>query len=140
MTDQEKPPADPHRTLKVAGWLFALFALVMVVLGGILVADGRDRDDALRKLETALSDFADARGTARVSSCQQAVDFATAHNALVVRNQDLLRRIFGESSDPDVQAALAEEIAAYDANVVRVRDCSPGGLAAFADGTGGYLP
>jgi uncharacterized membrane protein YebE (DUF533 family) len=121
----------------LAGFL-ALIGIAFVVYVGFQ-SDSDDRETQ-RQLGQAISDIEEQRATARQSSCDQAVDFATAHNHLVQRQIDLLSRIFGSSSDPDTQAALAEEIASYNEEIVPVRDCSAQGLEDFANGTGGYLP
>lgn len=120
-------------------WLIlAVAASLFVAVGAVIVAVGAS--SAAGKAQDAITAVEEQRATSRVSSCDQAVDFAQAHNELVARSQDLLRAIAAITSNPDTQAFIAEQVALYDGNIVRVRDCSAAGLQSFADGTGGYLP
>ena len=126
-------------------WAVVAFLGFLAMIGFAWAAVAGYQDDQKQtetsdRLAQAVNDIEEQRSTARLSSCNQAVDFATAHNELVSRTQDLLLTVAATSNNPATDAFVAEQVALYEANIVRVRDCSPEGLQAFADGTGGYLP
>lgn len=131
--------ADKRRwaVITFVGFL-AILGVAVAVAFGFQAAD--DDRETQRRLAAAINSIEEQRATARVSSCSQAVDFAVAHNELVNRSQDLLIAIRGIVTNAEAQAFLAGQAALYEANIVRVRDCSAQGLLDFADGTGGYLP
>lgn len=148
MTDGRTAAQKSLDRFRVTAGLAILCMFAVVGLSWLDNASDNDRQDANQdRLERVQAELADAvqaiedqRATARVSSCNQAVDFAVAHNELVRRSQDLLRAVAAGSTRPETQAFVDEQVALYDANIVRVRDCSPQGLEDFANGTGGYLP
>lgn len=131
----EHRKAEEHRT---KWWRF--LTVVAAVAGPVGLVVGVVGVTVGSKAQSAIDASNEVRNTARVSSCEQAVDFAQAHNELVARSQDLLLAVAAGSTNPETQSFVAEQVALYEENIVPVRDCSPDGLTAFAEGTGGYLP
>lgn len=114
-------------------WLrkFALGALIAAVIGlGVAVF--------------ALAVARDARhvlAETRINSCHSYnTETVPAVNALNDRNQELLRSIAGQSTNPATTEFVDQQVALYEAEKALYRDCSPSGLDAFSNGTGGFLP
>lgn len=133
----EKKPPDLARAMRIITALFVVFIFTMGGLVWAVYSDATSRSD---QLQSAIDEMNAVRATARVSTCEGLATFQLAHNDLVRRNQDLLRTVAAQSTRPETQAFVDEQVALYEANIVPVRDCSPEGIEAFSNGTGGYLP
>lgn len=153
---------EPNRRerfrLHLARWGIPILALLIpmqfaanVAVAFIGYADVRSENDRQDVADTEFASVQDdlsatvsaieeQRATGKVSSCAQAFDFATAHNSFVRRTQALLAAILAGAESEEGRQFLTEQIAGYENEIVRVRDCSPEGIEAFSNGTGGYLP
>lgn len=127
---QSVTTARKARNMTATAIFVALLGVLVGARGWVVAQDAQDAIDTANEV----------RATARISSCDQSVDFATAHNDLVRRNQALLQQVAAGSTRPETAAFVAEQVAAFEANIVPVRDCSPEGIEAFSTGEGGYLP
>lgn len=89
-----------------------------------------------------LDQFLTQRNANRITACLSDNTNAAKVNGLNDEDQQTLREVFGDSSDPAVLQSLADRLDAYESRKVPLRDCSPSGVKDFYEsgGTRGYLP
>jgi hypothetical protein len=89
----------------------------------------------------ALGEFEDQRTQARSVSCQAENATAGRINGLNQRLQDTLRAIAEfVGPDPEVDAFIADQVAAFEVLEVPERDCTPAGIAEYFEDNATTVP